>query len=89
MLPKYIYRDFYITASDMLKLKRHLKKTINNIEPCPKFANKRGIVMCAGGIKYFTDAWVTISMLRETGATDKPCGEGLWMQTPKRLLNDT
>lgn len=67
MLPKYIYRDFYITASDMLKLKRHLKKTINNIEPCPKFANKRGIVMCAGGIKYFTDAWVTISMLRETG----------------------
>ncbi len=29
----------------------------------------RGIVICAGGIRYFTCAWVCINMLRKTGCT--------------------
>ena len=31
------------------------------------FAADRGIVICAGGLKYFTCAWVTVRMLRRLG----------------------
>jgi ADP-heptose:LPS heptosyltransferase len=38
-----------------------------DIPPCPINLNGRGIVMCAGGERYFTNAWVCINMLRRLG----------------------
>jgi hypothetical protein len=38
-----------------------------NIPPYPEGFEGRGIVICGGGIKYFTCAWVCIHMLRRWG----------------------
>lgn len=44
-----------------------LERFIQNIPPPPiKFAG-RGIVICGGGIRYFTNAWVCIHILRQVG----------------------
>lgn len=37
------------------------------IPPCPDHFAGRGIVICAGGERYFTNAWVNINMLRRLG----------------------
>ncbi len=37
------------------------------IPPCPLHLEGRGIVICAGGERYFTNAWVCINMLRRLG----------------------
>ena len=37
------------------------------IPPCPHAYQGRGIVICGGGIKYFTNAWVCVNMLRRLG----------------------
>jgi alpha 1,2-mannosyltransferase len=49
------------------KLKREWKDFVNGIGPFPGNYDGRGIVTCAGGIKYFTCAWVSISLLRKHG----------------------
>ena len=36
---------------------------------CPNYPEKQGIVICAGGVKYFVCAWVCINMLRKWGCT--------------------
>ncbi len=36
---------------------------------CPGYPEKRGIVICAGGMKYFVCAWVCINMLRKQGCS--------------------
>lgn len=38
---------------------------IHSIKPYPKSYEGRGIVICAGGRKYLTTAWVCINMLRD------------------------
>jgi hypothetical protein len=42
---------------------------IKTIGAYPATYRGRGIVICGGGLKYFTCAWVTIKMLREVGCT--------------------
>ncbi len=40
---------------------------VRDIGPYPDGFHGRGIVICAGGVKYFTNAWVCIQMLRRLG----------------------
>ena len=40
---------------------------IKTIKPYPAGFSGRGIVICAGGFRYFTAAWVCINMLRRLG----------------------
>ena len=40
---------------------------IDSIEPYPETFHSRGIVICAGGVKYLTGAWVLINQLRSLG----------------------
>jgi len=42
---------------------------ILNIPPYPGHFEGRGIVICAGGLRYFTSAWVCIHVLRQVGCT--------------------
>lgn len=42
---------------------------IARIPPCPKGFAGRGIVICAGGARMFSNAWVCIRMLRHLGCT--------------------
>jgi len=40
---------------------------IETISSCPGHYQGRGIVICGGGVRYFTNAWVCINMLRRLG----------------------
>jgi hypothetical protein len=42
---------------------------IETIPPCPNTFHGRGIVICGGGVGYFTGAWVCINQLRRLGCT--------------------
>ena len=42
---------------------------IESIPPYPNCYHGRGIVICAGGVKYFTNAWICIKMLRRLGCS--------------------
>jgi hypothetical protein len=42
---------------------------IKTIPIYPDRYDGRGIVICGGGIKYFTNAWVCVNMLRQLGCT--------------------
>jgi ADP-heptose:LPS heptosyltransferase len=42
---------------------------IRNIPRYPEADQGKGIVICAGGVKYFTNAWVSINMLRRLGCS--------------------
>lgn len=52
----------------MLNAAAKAEEFIRGIRPYPagRFAG-RGIVLCSGGVKYFTNAWVCIRMLRQHG----------------------
>ena len=55
------------------------------IETLPQYPGGfrgRGIVICAGGIKYFTCAWVCINMIRHLGCT---LPIELWFQGPEEM----
>lgn len=43
------------------------ERFIRDIPAYPDCYHGRGIVICGGGVKYFTNAWVCISMLRHLG----------------------
>lgn len=58
--------------------------TIDYKYPLDKF-NGRGIVICAGGAKYFTCAWVCINMLRKLGC-NLPIE--LWHLGPRELTDE-
>ncbi|HYE56081.1 MAG TPA: hypothetical protein VD996_14630 [Chitinophagaceae bacterium] len=45
------------------------KEHVKNTPPYPGNFSGRGIVTCAGGVKYLTCAWVCITMLRKLGCT--------------------
>jgi len=44
-------------------------EAIKSIPTYPGLFRGRGIVICAGGTRYFTNAWVCINMLRHLGCT--------------------
>ena len=44
-----------------------LDSFIGTIPPYPESYEGRGIVICSGGVRYFTNAWVCINMLRRLG----------------------
>lgn len=43
------------------------ERFIRRIPPCPNAFRGRGIVICGGGTRYFTNAWVCLNMLRRLG----------------------
>lgn len=59
--------NFELTKSSISQLKREWKEYVRNIPPFTDNSEGRGIVICGGGIKYFTCAWICISMLRRVG----------------------
>jgi len=61
--------DFTLYKSDIRELKSRWKKFIQTIPPCPTHFEGRGIVICAGGLRYFTCAWINIMSLRRLGCT--------------------
>lgn len=46
-------------------LKAAWQKYVKTIPAYPHTYEGRGIIMCAGGVKYFTCAWITIQLLRK------------------------
>jgi alpha 1,2-mannosyltransferase len=48
-------------------LKQEWQDYADTIPPYPDTFEGRGIVMCAGGLRYFTCAWVSIKVLRALG----------------------
>lgn len=55
---------------------------IGSIPPCPDIFDGRGIVICGGGVRYFTCAWVCVHQLRRLGCT---LPIQLWFLGPKEL----
>jgi glycosyltransferase involved in cell wall biosynthesis len=47
--------------------KREAERYISLLPPYPNCFNGRGVVICAGGVTYFTNAWILINMLRHLG----------------------
>lgn len=60
------------------------EKFIATISPCPNRFAGRGIVICGGGMRYFTCAWVCINMLRRVGC-HLPIQ--LWHLGPKEMTD--
>ena len=61
--------DFELTKSAVKSLQKEWMHFANNeISPYPdnKFKG-RGIVICSGGIKYFTCAWIAVKIIRKWG----------------------
>lgn len=59
--------EFILTKSSITKLKKDWKVSLKNSVDYPDVFNGKGIVLCAGGIKYFTCAWICIQQLRRLG----------------------
>jgi alpha 1,2-mannosyltransferase len=58
---------FDLQKSSIRELKSHWKEHARNIEPYPQNFEGRGIVMCAGGLSYYTCCWVAIKAIRRLG----------------------
>ena len=54
-------KDYQLDLSNSLSIS---EAVISRIPPCPGAYNGKGIIICAGGKSYFTNAWVCINMLR-------------------------
>lgn len=61
--------EFYPDQEQIDRLKREWREFAARIEPYRGSYNGRGIVICGGGIRYFTCAWVNIHLLRKKGCT--------------------
>ncbi len=62
--------DLIIDDEGIAYLKDSWSAHIKNLAPYPESKYKgKGVVMCAGGVKYFTCAWIAITQLRNTGCT--------------------
>src|SRR5699024_4062660 len=59
--------NYDLQKSAIRMLRKSWKDYAENIESYPSRCKDKGIVMCAGGIKYFTCCWVAIKILRNTG----------------------
>src|SRR5260221_617852 len=49
--------------------RRACEEFISTIPKYPGAFHGRGVVICGGGVKYFTNAWVCVNMLRRSGCT--------------------
>jgi FkbM family methyltransferase len=56
--------EYQLTEENALAVS---EAVIQTIPPYPEHYQGTGIVICAGGVKYFTNAWVCINMLRALG----------------------
>jgi len=62
------HSSFKITKQQISNLKRSWKVHVDcHIPEYPGKFRGRGIVICAGGMKYFTCAWISIHLLRKNG----------------------
>ena len=61
--------DFQADTGFIKKLKIEWQDFAAQIPPYPDHFQGKGIVICAGGLKYFTCAWINISLLRMHGCT--------------------
>ena len=60
--------DFEFHQSTIKDLIKYRKRYYKNIPPYPTEQYKgKGIVICAGGLRYFTCGWIAIKMLRMQG----------------------
>ena len=59
----------YEAAPNLLTIRPDLAQAIQKIPPRPEHFCDRGIVICGGGVRYFTCAWVAIQRLRRLGCT--------------------
>src|SRR3569833_1910992 len=59
--------DFTLYKSAIVQLRKEWKAYADAIRPYPGGYEGRGIVMCAGGLGYFTCCWVAIMALRRLG----------------------
>ena len=61
-------REYTAVAQDYLEYRQRLDDIVSNAAQYPtnRFSG-RGIVICAGGPRYFTNAWVCVNMLRKHG----------------------
>jgi alpha 1,2-mannosyltransferase len=57
------------TIEMMAALKKEWQEHVHMIAPYPSKFRGKGIVICAGGLNYFTCAWISIKKLRENGCT--------------------
>lgn len=58
-----------VTTEMIHALKAEWQDYQRKVSPYPGTFKGRGIVICAGGIEYFTCAWVNIKVLRDHGCT--------------------
>ncbi|MBI4326122.1 MAG: hypothetical protein HY674_12780 [Chloroflexi bacterium] len=61
--------EFDLQALTLHNARKALEAFIPTIRGYPNRYAGRGIVICGGGLKYFTPAWVCINMLRKLGCT--------------------
>lgn len=56
--------DVYFNKKDIVELTNRWKCYVENIKPYPNVFKGKGIVICAGGISYFTCSSILINILR-------------------------
>ena len=61
--------NFRLSGRRIRQLRRQWQTYVKAIPTYPGSFSGKGIVMCAGGVTYFTCAWICISMLRKSGCT--------------------
>lgn len=61
--------DFQASPEQIRTWKAQWQQYAAAIKPYPGNFEGRGIVICAGGISYFTCAWINITLLRRHGCT--------------------
>lgn len=61
--------DFTLYKSAINQLRKDWKNYVKTIPEYPGGFSERGIVMCAGGLSYFTCAYVSLKALRRTGCS--------------------
>ena len=59
--------DFTLYKSNVDKLRREWKRHVKLIPEYPGGFRGRGIVMCAGGLGYFTCCWIAVKAIRRLG----------------------
>lgn len=59
--------DVCLSKNFIKRLRSEWKSYVRTIPPYPRHFSGKGIVMCAGGLGYFTCAWIAIKAIRRTG----------------------
>lgn len=59
--------DVKLKKTFIKRLKSEWKSFVQTIPPYPPQFSGKGIVMCAGGLSYFTCAWIAIKAIRRSG----------------------